>query len=97
MRASRLVAVAALAIAAALAACILNPQPLPPGTEDAPGATPGEGDRIGGIDGSADVGPLADPSVQDSAAPTATPNDAGDAGDASDGADASDAGDAEAG
>ena len=91
MRAHRLLFVVAV-FAAGFAACNLNPQPLPPGTENAedPGARYADG-------GARDAGAVSAeaPPTEDAGSPPPVPNDAdaGDAGDAGD-ADAGDAGDA---
>jgi hypothetical protein len=84
---------AALAIAAAIAACTLNPQPLPPGGGDATNAAGGNDSGTRADAGSFETDPETPAPLSD--AGTNADSDSGDddAGDGGDSGDASDAGD----
>lgn len=88
MRTRHVLVLASLGALAAVAACTLNPQPLPPGDLDRNAATNADGGR-GGSQDAGDFG--TDPErPQDAAAPPPDDQEGG----AADGGDAGDAGDA---
>jgi len=79
-----------LAVAGAIAACTLNPQPLPPEDRDNEGASYGDASPVSPWDATAGVADGGGSGLQDAGT---EPND-GDGGDAGDGGDGGDGGDA---